>query len=60
MLNIMRKALTLSGSVAPRLQSNLLPQLTREALGPLATRVMASDVFDGVGMDILLVSTDVI
>lgn len=59
-LNIMRKAVTLSGCVAPRLKPNLLLQLTREALGPLAARIMASDVFDGVGMDILLVSTDVI
>lgn len=56
----MRKALTLSGSMAPRLQPNLLPQLAREALGPLAARVMASNILDGVGMDILFVSTDVI
>lgn len=60
MLNIMREVLPLCGSMAPRLKPNLLPQFTREALGPLAARIMASDILHSVGMDILLVSTDVI
>lgn len=60
MLNIMRKTLPLGSSMTPRLKPNLVPQFIREALRPLAARIMASDILHSVGMDILFMSTDII
>lgn len=46
--------------MAPRLETNLLSQLAREALGPLPSRIMLRHVFDGVWMDVFFVPAHII
>ena len=60
MLNIMRKHFPAHGTMAPRLKTNLLPQLAGEALGPLAARVILGDILDSVRVEIFLVIAHVV
>lgn len=55
-----REPLALRSSMAPRLEPNFLPQLTREALRPLTTRIMLVHIFHSIRVDILLVGTKVV
>lgn len=56
----MRKHLSIDSGMAPRLETNLLSQLAREALGPLPSRIMLRHVFDGVWMDVFFVPAHII
>lgn len=60
MLNITGEVFPLGRRMAPRLEVNLFPQFAREALGPPETRVMLDDVFNRIGVDIVLVGTQVV
>ena len=60
MLDITGKILPLGSGMAPRLEVNLLPKFGRETLGPFAAWIMFVYIFHGIGMDVILVSAQVI